>query len=29
VQANESKSQRGFKRLARDADDAKRMEQNI
>jgi NNP family nitrate/nitrite transporter-like MFS transporter len=27
--ANESKSQRGFKRLARDADDAKRMEQNI
>jgi hypothetical protein len=29
VQANESKSQRGFKRLARDADEAKQMEQNI
>ena len=29
VQANESKSQRGFKRLARDADEAKALEQNI
>jgi NNP family nitrate/nitrite transporter-like MFS transporter len=27
--ANESKSQRGFRRLARDTDEAKAMEQNI